>query len=349
MKNFILNLKNLVARYSLPFGKGWGWATHSLPFGKGWGWAAIIMLAAAAGAQAQTINLPLTDGQVYSSDILGTSITINVASGTAYVSGNITGIQNPNSFFYKTGSGKLVVNGTISMLQYLYLNAGILQIGNGATSGGFVNYPPQVTTSAGTVLRFEPGKALYSYCQTQGAGSVEIKAINGTSLTITSAFVHTGGTTIEMGDVYIGNGTTSGAVAGNIVNNGSLYFNQPIDYTFAGVISGTGSVTKSDLHKLTLTGANTYTGPTTLNAGILQIGDGTSGSIAGTSVVSIPNGALLRFEPGADMVFDKVISGTGSVQFKGTTGGNLGKTLSLSANNTYTGNTTVEQGILCSV
>ena len=61
--------------------------------------------------------------------------------------------------------------------------------------------------------------------------------------------------------------------------------------TYGGVISGTGTLTKSGAGTLTLTGANTYTGGTTISAGTLQIGNGgTTGSVAGNIV---DNGALV--------------------------------------------------------
>ena len=90
--------------------------------------------------------------------------------------------------------------------------------------------------------------------------------------------------------MQLGNGGTTGSVAGNIVDNGALIFNRSDALTYGGVISGTGSLTKSGAGTLTLTGANTYTGGTTISAGTLQLGNGgTTGSVAGNIV---DNGAL---------------------------------------------------------
>ena len=62
--------------------------------------------------------------------------------------------------------------------------------------------------------------------------------------------------------------------------------------TYAGVISGTGSLTQAGTGTLTLTGANTYTGGTTISAGTLQLGNGgTTGSVAG----NITDNAALAF------------------------------------------------------
>ena len=89
---------------------------------------------------------------------------------------------------------------------------------------------------------------------------------------------------INAGILQIGNGGATGSVAGNIVNNASLFFNRSDTFTYDGVISGTGSLGKFGPGTLVLAGNNTYTGVTNVNQGVLQIGNGaTSGSIAGDS------------------------------------------------------------------
>src|SRR6202034_296356 len=91
-----------------------------------------------------------------------------------------------------------------------------------------------------------------------------------------------GGTTISAGILQIGNGGTTGSIAGNVIDNSNLAFNHSDGVTFSGDVSGTGSLNQMGTGTLTLTGANTYTGGTTISAGTLQIGNGgTSGSIVG--------------------------------------------------------------------
>ncbi len=99
-------------------------------------------------------------------------------------------------------------------------------------------------------------------------------------------------------------------VPGNVVDNGALIFNRSNALTYAGVVSGTGSLTQAGAGTLTLTGANTYTGGTTISAGTLQVGSGgTTGSLVGNIV---DNGALI-FNRSNPLTYAGAISGTGSL------------------------------------
>ena len=119
-----------------------------------------------------------------------------------------------------------------------------------------------------------------------GTGTVN-KSGTGT-LTLTGDNIYTGGTTISAGTLSLGNGGTSGSVVGNIVDSGALIFNRSNALTYAGLISGTGTVTKSGAGTLTLTGDNIYTGITTVAGGMLVV----DGSIVRSSV-SVKAGARL--------------------------------------------------------
>ncbi|ARP89427.1 hypothetical protein CAL14_03245 [Bordetella genomosp. 9] len=102
-------------------------------------------------------------------------------------------------------------------------------------------------------------------------------------------------------------------------------------------MSGPGSLRKSGPGLLRLTGANTYTGGTIVERGILRIGDGyAQGSVAG----HILNHDLVEFDHDADTVFDGRISGNGGVYFIGA-----GKT-TLTADQHYTGPTAIGDGAL---
>jgi autotransporter-associated beta strand protein len=74
-----------------------------------------------------------------------------------------------------------------------------------------------------------------------------------------------------------------------------LQYSSSADQTLSGVISGAGSLTKdtSTSSTLTLSGANTYDGGTTVVAGILQAGSNTAfGDSSGVVEVYSPDGVL---------------------------------------------------------
>ncbi|WP_157599157.1 autotransporter domain-containing protein, partial [Rhodanobacter sp. Root179] len=88
---------------------------------------------------------------------------------------------------------------------------------------------------------------------------------------------------------------------------------------------------------LVLTGANTYTGGTTISQGVLQLGNGgTAGSIIGDVI----DNASLVFDRSDDLTFNGIVSGSGSLTQAGK------GALTLTGKNSYTGPTKVTAGSL---
>ncbi|HEX2592335.1 MAG TPA: autotransporter-associated beta strand repeat-containing protein [Rhizomicrobium sp.] len=148
---------------------------------------------------------------------------------------------------------------------------------------------------------------------------------------------YSGGTTIQSGELQLGNGGNKGSILGDVANSGILTFNRSDSYTFAGIISGTGAVHQNGSGTTTVTGDNTYTGGTTINSGVLQIGNGgTSGLITG----DVTNKGTLTFNRSDNILFSGAISGTGSVRQSGF------GTVTLTGASTFSGLALVNSGVL---
>jgi fibronectin-binding autotransporter adhesin len=170
-------------------------------------------------------------------------------------------------------------------------------------------------------------------------------------LTLSGANSFDGVLTISAGTVSVGAGSTVGTIATqSVVNSGTLIFNRSDAITYAGVVSGTGALQKSAAGTLTLSGANTYSGNTTINTSggnITISGTGSLGTVTDGSAVYPGNIAItdststLTFGSSTTQEFSGVISLAGKLT-KSTGVG----TLTLSGNNSYTGATEVSAGTI---
>ena len=86
-------------------------------------------------------------------------------------------------------------------------------------------------------------------------------------------------------------GSLAGVTGSNVIlgNNTLTTGRNDTNTTYAGVISGTGALTKEGIGTFTLSGANTYTGATTVSVGRLDV----NGSTAAGSVVTVQDTATL--------------------------------------------------------
>jgi autotransporter-associated beta strand protein len=91
------------------------------------------------------------------------------------------------------------------------------------------------------------------------------------------------------------NGAVVNAAAVRIYDGGSLNITNSSASTISGIISGGVNVTKAGAGTLTYTGANTYTGTTTVNAGTLSVGTGGAFANNSSAGITVNDGATLNF------------------------------------------------------
>ncbi len=190
--------------------------------------------------------------------------------------------------FEKTGTGATTVTGSSSQVTTWNVLQGTLAVGTGeAEDEGDLN--ADVAISSGAGLRINNTLTATYSGAVSGAGQV-VSAHEG--LIVTGDWTHTGGTEIEAGSLQIGDGGTTGSIAGDIENNAALSFNRSDIVTYVGVISGTGAVTQDGSGTLILTGINSYTGATTVRDGTLVVGVSGAGSM--TSHVTVGGEGALK-------------------------------------------------------
>ncbi len=124
-----------------------------------------------------------------------------------------------------------------------------------------------------------------------------------------------------------------------VFSNSSVAFD--VGTSGAGILSGGTGVTKNGSGTATLSGVNSYTGPTIINAGTLQIGNGgASGVLAGDSDITVEASATLAYNSStAQNNILNNISGTGTVT---KSGGQMG----WGGTNTFSGTINVLSGKL---
>jgi len=122
-------------------------------------------------------------------------------------------------------------------------------------------------------------------------GSPLVKSGSG-ALTLAGTNTYSGATVISGGTLTLGDGCqlNGGNYVDDITNNAALVYNSSLNQTLSGVISGSGTLTKSGSGALTFVGTNTYAGVTAVSAGVLL---GYSGGALVNSDVSVASGATV--------------------------------------------------------
>ncbi|MGK7325852.1 autotransporter-associated beta strand repeat-containing protein [Salmonella enterica] len=276
--------------------------------------------------------LTLSGANSYSGGTLisdGTLVATNVeALGTGNVTDNATLEMNTGGDFDNaiSGSGQVVKSGD----ETLTLSGANSYTGGTTISGG--------TLVASNVDALGSGDVTNDAVLELNTGGDFINSIGGTgrveksgdeTLTLSGSNTYTGGTTINDGTLVATGVDALGS--GDVTDNATLELNTGGDFT--NNISGSGQVVKSGDETLTLSGANSYTGGTTISGGTLV-----ASNVEALGSGDVTDNATLEMNTGGD--FDNAISGSGQVVKSGD------ETLTLSGANSYTGGTTISGGTL---
>jgi outer membrane autotransporter protein len=151
--------------------------------------------------------------------------------------------------------------------------------GNNATLSGAISGPGGLSkVGAGTLTL--SGQSTYTGATGVNAGTLQAGAVN--AFSPFSAFTVASGATLDLASFNQAIGSLAGAGGVTLGSATLTTGNDNTSTIFSGTISGTGGLTKVGSGMLLLTGANTYAGPTNINAGILDV----NGSLASTVFVN---------------------------------------------------------------
>jgi autotransporter-associated beta strand protein len=265
------------------------------------------------GNSSLTIQGPNTDGgSGVLNLVLASSGNFNIGSGSTLTISSV--ISGSGQSITKTGGGVLTLSGANTYSGGTTLNAGTLQLG--ASSTGSVTNGPVGTgtlTLNGGTLSSDVGDFI-------------------TTRSIANAITFGG-------DVTFGTNTNFGALAfsgaGTLTGNRTLTF--VADVTYSGNIGESGGsfgITKNGSGTLKLSGFNTYSGGTTVNAGLVWLNS--SGALGSSSGSLTVNGGIVDL--GGNSISVGNLTGSGGTIWNNLNASNTTATLTIGTNNTGGGN-----------
>ncbi|EDI4469179.1 fibronectin-binding autotransporter adhesin ShdA [Salmonella enterica] len=217
----------------------------------------------------------------------------------------------------KQGDGTLILSNTGNDYGDTEIDGGILTAKDAASLG-----TGDVTIAESATLALSQGTL-----DNNVTGGGQIVKTGNDELIVTGDNTYSGGTTITGGTLTADYADSLGT--GVIANSGVL---QVGEGELENTLSGSGSLVKTGTGELTLSGDNSYSGDTTITGGTLTADHADSlgtGVIANSGVLQVGEGEL-----------ENTLSGSGALVKTGT------GELTLSGDNTYSGGTTIDDGVL---
>jgi len=233
---------------------------------------------------------------------------IEMTSGTLELSGNASG-----------GEGNHFLSPTITV------NAAAVSSVIGRTVGNATVTPRMrnessltVNTQAGATLEISaPIVSTGAFVSTAGDLGGGLSLNGAATLVLDGENTYGGGTAINGGTLQIGDGGTTGTLgSGAVRNDSSLVFNRSNAHDVGNAISGTGSVTVTGGGVATFTRDSSYSGATTVDAGVVVAG---SDNAFGTGAVSV-NGASFESASGVAIANNLTLANGATARVAESTG-----------------------------
>ena len=271
----------------------------------------------------------------------GTLRIRNVTGSTGWKPGAIY-INNGSTLEF-TGTSQTILQGTGDNITFDSNGGGSMVMNKNTiwrsahivTTGGAQN------TVSGTYFNGQAGggsnRVIYDVAEGTDAGGIDLlvssehRNVGGITKNGAGTLALSSGTnTMNGGTLIINDGTLeianngrlqSGSYADAITMNGDaatiFRYNSNQAQTLSGVISGAGSLEKDNSSTLTLSGANTYSGNTSVSAGTLALSHASLNNIiSNSSIIDVAGGATLDVSGltnGFELASGQTLSGAGTV------------------------------------
>ncbi len=237
--------------------------------------------------------------------------TVQVDNGSASIDGKISGIISTSTGtagLTKTGTGTLALSATNTYNGTTTVSAGVIDLQN---ASGLGNTTGTTTVTAGAAIQID------------GSGlsiAEPINTLNSDGISAGGALRNLANNNTWSGAITLGSASRINSDAGALTITGGITGATQsltiggagnITFTTAAIGTTTGSLTKDGAGTLSLNFANTYTGSTTITAGILQLGVANAiktGSTSGARSGIILNGGT--FSSGSGAGFSDGVLGT---------------------------------------
>lgn len=234
-----------------------------------------------SGTNTYTGGTVISHGEVHATVIgaLGTGPVVNQAS-LSFVDTATAGalqITNQHRVIFRDESSAgdaTIVNNAGGAVEIADLTADGIAVGS--LSGDGTVYLGSKTLTLGGLGKNDTVGGIIADGGSSGGGGTggSLVKIGAGTLTLTGANIYSGGTMVNAGTLQLGDGGTSGVIAGGveIASVGTLAFNRKDSVSFAGALTGSGALDKLGAGTLELTGDSAaFTGTTTIDAGTLAV------------------------------------------------------------------------------
>lgn len=242
---------------------------------------------AAGGSLGEDLNLRIGSNDFLNLDGRAASVaTINSVSAGGYAT---VRLPTTSALTLGDGASAIAVIGPGSVTKDGTGIAAVRWSNAESTPGSANNFSGSLHAASGTLRLSETSPGTYSnYITAVGLARPSVTVAAGATLESQGAWITrltgAGDTTLASGTLTVGSGTLSAT--------GSAPAPTVAAFTYDGVISGYGGLTKTGSSDWTLTGAHTFTGTTRIDHGRLILGDGgNTGSLAGSIQLGGTNNA----------------------------------------------------------